>query len=62
MRVKRTPVCKVHIYWYGDLPRQTVYQVYCLKCGRILGTFSKHESAMNWAQAHAMGSKHIRGQ
>lgn len=37
------------------------FEVFCDTCIRLLGTFSKHESAMNWAQAHARGSKHIRG-
>lgn len=49
-------------------PRVTVtiagpgrFEIRCGVCDRLIGTFSKHESAMNWAQAHAYSSKHIRG-
>lgn len=53
-------VCTVKIAgWAWTLP--TLYQVRCNRCQRHLGSFSQHESAMAWAQAHAMGSKHIRG-
>lgn len=35
------------------------FDVWCDVCNRLLGTFSQHESAMNWAQAHARSKKHI---
>lgn len=52
-------VCTVKIIdWDSDL--LTLFQVRCRKCVRSLGSFSQHESAMAWADAHARGSKHIR--
>lgn len=52
-------VCRVSIVKRGRLG--IAFSAYCRKCDRPLGTFSQHESAMNWAQAHATSSKHIRG-
>lgn len=53
--------CTVKIFgWYASWP--TSFHVTCNICKRSLGTFSKHESAMAWAQAHATSSKHIRGE
>jgi len=58
--VNRTAVCTVKIlFWYSVLP--TVFQIDCHRCKRMIGTFSQHESAMAWAQAHAASSKHIEG-
>lgn len=52
-------ICTVKIVdWDSDL--LTLFQVTCRECDRSLGSFSKHESAMAWAQAHATGSKHLR--
>lgn len=52
-------ICTVKIlFWKPD--EQTVFEVRCNVCERVLGGFSQHESAMAWAQAHAAGSKHIR--
>lgn len=52
--------CTVKIlFWRPD--EQTVFEIRCNVCKRALGSFSQHESAMAWAQAHATGSKHIRG-
>lgn len=52
-------MCKVTVAEWAT-PEPTTFKVYCFKCVRLLGTFSQHESAMAWAQAHAYGSKHIR--
>lgn len=41
-------------------PEPTTFKVYCYRCVRLLGTFSQHESAMNWAQAHARSKVHLR--
>lgn len=54
MKPKRMPVCDVRI-------QDHLSYVFCNICHRLIGTFSKHESAMNWAHAHANGSKHIKG-
>lgn len=40
--------------------KPTTVKVYCYTCVRLLGTFSLHESAMNWAQAHARSKVHLR--
>lgn len=48
-------VCEVTIVGPGR------FKVRCNKCKRPIGTFSQHESAMNWAQVHARSSKHIEG-
>ena len=36
------------------------FDVYCELCDRLIGMFSQHESAMNWAQAHARSQVHLR--
>lgn len=56
--MKRT-ICKVRIIRTGFFKGK--FGITCNACDRALGTFSQHESAMNWAQAHATSSKHIRG-
>lgn len=35
------------------------FEVHCNRCNRLIATFSQHESAMNWAQAHARSKVHI---
>lgn len=53
-------ICTVTIHdWEG--PLSTLFGVKCKVCKRALGTFTVHESAMAWADAHARSSKHIRG-
>jgi len=51
---------KVSVIWWDSPYLPPAFVLWCPVCDRSLGTFSKHESAMNWAQAHAGGSKHIR--
>lgn len=55
--MKRT-VCTVKIIGW-DSPMRTVFRVDCNVCKRMLMNSTRHESAMAWAHAHAIGSKHI---
>lgn len=50
--------CRVTIIDIG--PMGIAFKAACLRCDRNLGVFSQHESAMNWAQAHARSKVHIR--
>jgi hypothetical protein len=50
----RLGICHVWILGPGK------FEAYCNKCDRPLATFSQHESAMNWAQAHARSKVHIK--
>lgn len=52
------PVCTVKIVGW-DAPERTFFNLRCNRCDRFLGTFSQHESAMNWAQAHARTTVHL---
>lgn len=52
-------ICSIKIVGW-DAPERTFFNLRCNQCDRFLGTFSQHISAMEWAHAHAISSKHIR--
>lgn len=50
-------ICKVTILGW-DAPQPTFFHVWCNRCDRLLGSFSKRESAEAWIDAHIKKEKH----